>query len=97
MDRSRAVGAELDSFGSMMPISLPANSQMARTTSRTPITTVANGRYFCTEAISGETTRPKRPNTVRNPTDMAMVAMPARASAAGRDGAWLLPAITKPK
>jgi hypothetical protein len=67
---------------------------MARPARATPITTVANGRYFCTEAISGETTSPKMPNTVRNPADMAMVAAPARAMAAGREGAWLLPAIT---
>lgn len=60
------------------------------------MTTVANGRYLCAEAISGDTANPKIPNTVRNPADIVTVAAPARASATGRD-APRLSAITKPR
>ncbi|PQM44466.1 hypothetical protein C1Y40_05379 [Mycobacterium talmoniae] len=77
-------------------MSLPTSSHSAVPISTTPMTTVANGRYFCAEAITGEIASPNTPNTVRNPVAIATVAAPARASAAGRDVFWL-PAITKPK
>lgn len=97
MDRSWAVGAPPESLGRIIGISLPASSQTAKPIIARPIRTVANGRYLVTEAISGDTASPKSPNTVTNPADIATVAAPARAKAAGRDGASLLPAITSPR
>lgn len=95
MERRRAVGAPPESFGATTAISLPVSSQAAKPISNTPMITVANGTYCCAEAISGAISRPKIPNTVRNPADMTSVAAPARASATGRDVIWLPPAMTK--
>lgn len=59
------------------------------------MTTVANGRYLWAEAMTGEISSPKTPNTVRKPSDIPAVAAPARSTARGREVPWL-PAITKP-
>lgn len=78
-------------------MSRPDNNHNPSATSSTPMTTVANGRYRCAEAISGEITRPKTPNTVTKPAAMASVAVPARASAAGRVVGCPSPTITRPR
>lgn len=78
-------------------MSLPDSSHTASRTSGTPMTTVANGRYSCAEATTGEISKPKMPNTVRNPADMATVAKLALASATGRDDPALPSAIIRPR